>query len=184
MLSAIWGVTWHLFMYAQVFVIAFITLGGLLAKRIASNKLSWCYFAAIQVVAFDAMVVGWFLLIVPCVCRAWVPVTQIYIPDWQKDKGIAAKRIFVWQWWWLNRVWGNDEDGVVGGLSDGREYNPDMSAWKAYIWCAWRNSANNLRFVFRWKGGPFYRWESENREWYFQCGWYPNGFPVLSMGAI
>lgn len=175
---------WHGLLYANLFAFVFLVAGVLLAKRSGSNKLGWCYFAAVEVVAFDAMVIGWFLLIIPCIKRAWVPVTQIYIPTWQREQGIPAKRIFIWQWYWLNRIWGNDEDGVVNGMRGNVEYNPEMSAFKAYLWCAWRNSANNLRFVFRWNGGPFYRWEDEERTIYFQCGWNSSGFPVLSAGAI
>lgn len=144
--------------------------------------LKWCYFVIVQIIALIAMVIGWVLLIAPCIMRAWVPVDQIYIPEWQRSAGIPAKRIFIWQWYWLNLIWGNDENGVVSGLRGNVEYNPEASRWKAYLWCAWRNSANNLRFIFRLKSAPFYR--KELNGWYFQCGWYPNGFPVLSAGKI
>ncbi len=136
----------------------------------------WLYFAFVQVVALIAMIVGWFLLIIPCTLGAWRPIQQIYTPEWMDS--YYKKGIYVWSWDWLNSIWGNDEDGVVG-ITD---YNPPGGRFKAYLWSAWRNSANNLRFIFRNFDGPFYRKEIGN--WYFQCGWYPNGFPVLSAGRI
>ena len=148
------------------------------------NTLGWLYFCLVQIIAFIAMVIGWFLLIAPCILKAWVPVTQIYQPDWAVKGGLPKKTINIWAWSWLNPVWGNNEDGVVSGLRNNVEYNPTGSRWLAYVWSAWRNSANNLRFVFQWIGGPFYRWENAGHTWYFQCGWYPNGFPVLSAGKI
>lgn len=157
-------------------------------------------FIVVQLVSMLAMIIGWILLIVPCAMRAWVEVEQIYQADWQVLQGLPKKKIKIWAWRWLNAIWGNDEDGVVSGLRGNVEYNPNGSRFKAYLWCAWRNSANNLRFVFRWVGGPFYRiewqqpWPSFHKAWkfvtfdkvpwYFQAGWYPNGFPVISAGAI
>ena len=146
------------------------------------QALGWIYFILVQIVACVATVIGWFLLIYPCMRQAWVPMMQIYVPDWQKKANIPRKRIFIWDQSWLNPVWGNNEDGVVGGLTNGVPYNPECSAFKAYLWCAWRNSANNLRFIFQWIGGPFY--EVTWKGWYFHCGWYPNGFPVLSAGKL
>ena len=137
----------------------------------------WLYFTFVQVVALIAMVVGWFLLIIPCALGAWEPELQIYQPDWAATEG-SRKMINIWSWDWLNNVWGNDEDGVTGIPA----YNKTESRFKAYLWSAWRNSTNNLRFVFRNFNGPFYRKEIGN--WYFQAGWYPNGFPVLSAGRI
>ncbi len=139
--------------------------------------MGWLYFAFVQVVALIAWFVGIFLLIVPCALGAWETVDQIYVPD-GTPKGLPKGTIYVWKWDWLNKIWGNDEDGVVGPPL----YNYEQSGWRAYLWSAWRNSANNLRFLFRNFNGPFYRKEIGN--WYFQCGWYPNGFPVLSAGRI
>ena len=144
--------------------------------------MGWLYFIVVQVVALIATVIGWFLLIIPCLLKAWVPVEQLYQPDWAYCAGLPKKTIQIWRWAWLNRIWGNNEDGVVSGLSGNVEYNPDATRLGAYMWSAWRNSANNLRFVFRWVGGPYYRWQNSAKTWYFQCGWYPNGFPVISGG--
>lgn len=138
----------------------------------------WLYFAFVQLVALIAMIIGWFLLIVPCALRAWTPVEEIYEPDWAVELGLPKSTIRIWSWGWLNYIWGNDEDGVSGT----NKFNPTDSKWRAYVWSAWRNSANNLRFVFRNFNGPFYR--KEVKGWYFQCGWYPNGFPVLSAGRV
>lgn len=141
----------------------------------------WLYFAFVQFVALIAMVIGWFLLIIPCALRAWKPVEQIYTPDWV-PVGTSKPTIQIWTWNWLNKVWGNDEDGVIGPTWYNTTAIP--SAKLAYLWSAWRNSANNLRFIFKNVGGPLFYWENSAKTWYFQCGWYPNGFPVLSAGKI
>src|SRR5690348_14985066 len=135
--------------------------------------MGWLYFIFVQLVSLICMLIGWFLLIIPCIMKAWEPVEQIYQPQWAIDQKIPKKTIQIWTWSWLNPVWGNNEDGVVNGLRAGIDYNPNASRWLAYCWSAWRNSANNLRFVFMWKNGPFYRWS--NATYYFQAGWYPNG---------
>lgn len=139
---------------------------------------SWLYFAFVQLSSLVAMVIGWFILIIPCALGAWKPVDRVYCPMWMEQQGLPKGTIYIWKLNWMNAVWGNDEDGVTGPLW----YNDPISKWRAYLWSAWRNSANNLRFVFRNFNGPFYRKQIGN--WYFQAGWYPNGFPVLSAGRV
>ncbi len=146
--------------------------------------LFWFNFLIVQLIARSMMIIGWVLLIVPCVMKAWEPVEQIYQPKWAKDDDLPKKTIYVWRWQWLNKVWGNDEDGVVSGLRNFKEYNPNATRWKAYLWSAWRNSANNLRFIFRFELGPFYQWQNKAKTWYFHFGWYSNGFPVISAGRM
>lgn len=133
--------------------------------------LGWLYFAAVQIVALVATVIGWVLLIPLAITRCWVLKNSKEYPD---------RVLPQWRGGWLTFIWGNLEDGVIGSPHY-RERIPN-EILSAYLWSAWRNSANNLRFVFRWIGGPFYRYEF--KQWYFQCGWYSNGFPVLSAGRI
>jgi hypothetical protein len=137
------------------------------------KALGWLYFIFVQIVAFVCMVVGWFLL-APLAARGqWVYTESIHWP---------TRQIAVWKWRWVDVIWGNDEDGVIGAPFYAQQVKNVYL--RAYLWSAWRNSANNLRFVFRWKNtGPFYKWVSKNGKWYFQAGWYAdNGFPVLSAG--
>lgn len=62
-------------------------------------------------------------------------------------------------------------------------YMPGKPDWlRAYMWSAWRNSTDNLKYVFQWTGGPFKRWEF--RGWYGQAGWNSHGLPVLSAGRM
>jgi hypothetical protein len=135
-------------------------------------------FLAAQNVAALAMVVGWVLLLPWAARRAWVFGSSSHYP---------GKIVTRWDANWLQAVWGNWEDGVTGvGTSKG-EYLPFASDWwRAYMWSAWRNSANNLRFILRWygaEGAPFYRYVTPSGRWYFQAGWFAdNGFPVLSAG--
>lgn len=57
----------------------------------------------------------------------------------------AGRTIYTWsaKWAWL---WSNDEDGVLGDprYSKLHERHP---RWGSFIWTAFRNSVNNLRFV-------------------------------------
>lgn len=132
----------------------------------------WLWFAVVQLIALLATVIGWILLAPPAALQCWKTRESMYFP---------TKQIPVWRGGWLTWIWGNEEDGVIGNAAHQMRYrkNPRLGA---YLWSAWRNSANNLRFVFRWQGGPFCR--REFRGWYVQAGWYPNGFPVLSAGRI
>jgi hypothetical protein len=61
-----------------------------------------------------------------------------------------------WRWWCM-WPWDNEEDGVDGCpiLADGKLKNPNWiaatfgwSTWRRrWVWSAWRNSVNNLRFT-------------------------------------
>ena len=112
------------------------------------------------------MVVGYFLLIVPCLAHAWEPCLSTINPF-----GRAPRVISRWINPWLNTIYGNREDGVSGAealiwpnpaqpgggpLGDGRVlYMPDKDkpkwlpqwfwvALRAWCWSAWRNSTNEL----------------------------------------
>lgn len=141
----------------------------------------WLWFAIVQLIAFTATAIGWILLIPFCIAQAW-------IADTTSDKD--GRKIDRWSWRPLNWIYGNREDGVSGytalvwvdGYTQG-PYLPKASAWaRAYRWSALRNSCDNLKYVFAWKGGPF--WRREFRSWYVQAGWNSSGFPVISAGRI
>lgn len=135
--------------------------------------MGWLYFVFVQIVAAVAGLVGLVLLAPLAALRCWTYKTNTEFPD---------RLLPQWRGGGLTFIWGNLEDGVIGSMLYQQKHpNP---RWCAYLWSACRNPANNLRFVFRWVGGPFYRWENVARTYYFQCGWYPNGFPVLSAGKI
>jgi len=55
------------------------------------------------------MVVGYFLLIVPCLAHAWEPCLSTINPF-----GRAPRVISRWINPWLNTIYGNREDGVSG----------------------------------------------------------------------
>ena len=141
--------------------------------------LPWAWFAVVQLISLVATVLGWVLLVPFCLSHAWK----------LGPKSIKDERIIdVWSWASLNLVYGNPEDGVSGmfALVQGnQEYMPSSKVpawWRAYCWSALRNSCDNLKYVFAWKGGPF--WRREFGRFYVQAGWYPNGLPVLSAGSI
>lgn len=63
-----------------------------------------------------------------------------------------------WKWKWLNTLWGNEEDGIDGlslllpsGNVKNLNWNSSVNKWPywkiAFVWSAWRNSVNNLRFT-------------------------------------
>jgi hypothetical protein len=133
---------------------------------------------------FFAMILGWPLLILPCLFRCWtINATSI------KD----GRSIDTWDLGLLNPIYKNPEDGVSGQqaiLIDGSPYMPDAwPPWRAWKWSAWRNSCNNLQYVFARPGeGPYkegtfkllYVWD-----WTYQMGWkiknYQYNVPVLSI---
>lgn len=143
----------------------------------------WLRFAGVQLVMLIAAVLGVFLLIPFCLAQAWVA----------DEKSIKDGRVIDrWKWRLLNLVYGNPEDGPSGlyakvwlnGTTEG-PYMPNANPmWRAYVWSAWRNSCNNLKYVFAWKGGPFFHWENAKHTFYFQAGFYASGAPVLSAGRI
>jgi hypothetical protein len=143
--------------------------------------MKWIYFAFVQLICLIAMVAGWLILIPFCLGEAWIPADSIEV----------GRKVDRWSFGPLNYIYGNPEDGVSGRCalvwnSDGAARMPFMpnawSPWRAYVWSGWRNSADNLKYVFAWKGGPFVRrvW----RGWFLQFGWNSSGYPVISAGRI
>lgn len=119
------------------------------------NVLGWLWYVVVQLIMAVFMVIGWFLLIPFCLKHAW------FLSAWGS---IDDQRVIdVWSWLPLNRVYGNLEDGVSGqqALVWNKEgtarvpYMPNAPAWwRAYCWSAWRNSCDNLKYVFAWENGP------------------------------
>ena len=132
----------------------------------------WILFALMQCVLAAFFLVGTVLLIPFAALRAWRP---------RPSKIYTDRTVLAWRGGWLLYPWDNEEDGVTGNASYRAHYAD--SGLSAYRWSAWRNSANNLRFLFAWKDGPFKR--VEYRGWYAQAGFRPDtGWPVLSAGKI
>lgn len=132
----------------------------------------WPAFVLVQILSFVLMVIGWVLLLPWSIDRAWFPCVTA------KSDG---RLVTCWRSRWLDVIYGNWEDGCLPHARN--HYLEGRPDWlRAYLWSAWRNSTNNLRWAFQWKGGPWLqirRWG-----WYFQAGWRPsNGWPVLSAGA-
>lgn len=142
----------------------------------------WLKFIAIQLVMLLATVVGWFLLIPFCLARAWVG----------PSTGQFGRAVDAWSWHPLQLMYGNPEDGVSGlqALVWNKEglarvpYMPNAWApWRAYCWSAWRNSADNLKYVFAAPpGAPLLTFQLFGRT--AKIGWQAeNGHnvPVLSL---
>lgn len=139
------------------------------------NFFIWTYFVFIQLVNFFILLpVGAVILIPLAATKSWVFKHNSEFPD---------RLLPQWRGGWLTFIWGNLEDGVIGTPLYQQKHT--FQPLCAYLWSGWRNFANNARFIFRRRGGPFYRWENKARTYYFQCGWFvDNGFPVISAGKI
>lgn len=141
----------------------------------------WLKFAAIQLVMLAATVLGWLVLLPFCWAHAW------------KLGPFRPQRVTdVWSWAPLNWIYGNPEDGVSGMLArvwdaDGKEqeYMPSSKVpawWRAYCWSAWRNSCDNLKYVFADPKGPLVTFTLFGRQG--KIGWQvENGanVPVASL---
>lgn len=144
----------------------------------------WFKFAAIQLVMLLAMVAGWFVLLPVCIDRRWwTPLDSKSLKD--------GRLIDRWNSLWLHRVYGNPEDGVSGQTalvwnrlgSNQIPYKPTRWAWlNAYLWSAWRNSCDNLKYVFADPKGPLVTFPFIGRT--ARIGWQmENGYnvPVFSL---
>ncbi|MDB6085200.1 MAG: hypothetical protein JWN43_3081 [Gammaproteobacteria bacterium] len=143
------------------------------------KALGWLWFVIVQLIELVALILGLIVLLVLAATKCWYIRESRYFP---------GRQITVWRGGYLSWPWGNEEDGVTGEASTQRAATyaaryPNIRI-RAFMWSALRNPANNLRFVFRWRGGPFYRWENASHTFYFQAGWYANGYPVLSAGGM
>jgi hypothetical protein len=65
----------------------------------------------------------------------------------------GGSNFLVWTWLWVNRIWGNNEDGIDGLGIQGKNANwtAATASWgerrRIWVWSAWRNSVNNLRYT-------------------------------------
>jgi hypothetical protein len=166
--------------------------------------MAWLRFAGVQLVMLAATVLGWLLLIPFCLLQAWS--TQ---HGGLKFVSIKNKRsIDRWIWQPLNYVYGNPEDGVSGQqaviwkddlpfpympLPDWLQRFQEIPtrrflawiypAWRAYVWSGWRNSADNLKYVFSCESCPLKTGTFLGRP--YKIGWQEeNGYkvPVISWG--
>jgi hypothetical protein len=153
----------------------------------------WLKFIAIQLIMLLATVVGWFLLIPFCLALRGNRPTVVGIGKLADGR---PRAIDVWPVKAIDAIYGNKEDGVSGRYalvwgSDGRQHGyvppgPEWLAkriaWSAYCWSAWRNSADNLKYVFADPKGPLVTFKLFGRS--CKIGWQQeNGFnvPVLSL---
>lgn len=122
--------------------------------------IGWLCYLLVQLVTLCATLLGYVLLIPFCLAQAWQtsPVPSIGQKAW-----ITRGPIDRWSFGPLNAVYGNPEDGVSGqtalvwgsGTDAGKlvPYMPGANAaWRAYCWSALRNSADQLKYVFQWRG--------------------------------
>jgi hypothetical protein len=143
--------------------------------------IGWLIFVCAQLVMLAAQLVGLVLLIPFCLAQDWT-LDQHSVKD--------GRPVDRWTFGPLNYVYGNPEDGVSGQTAliwDNAghlvPYMPGAWApWRAYCWSAWRNSSDNLKYVFHWEGGPFINWT--NGKWYIHAGWDSRGLPGLSAGRV
>jgi hypothetical protein len=145
------------------------------AAAIAMLVLGWLWWLTVQLIMTVFMVIGWLLLIPFCLAHAWTAGGL-----WPSINP-THRMVDRWSWRPLNWIYGNPEDGVSGlqalvWNSTGTLQGPYMplptlalpvwydrrarifiwlfDAWRAYCWSGWRNSCDNLKYVFAWSRGP------------------------------
>lgn len=107
--------------------------------ELSKAVISWVVWAAIRLVM---VVIGFFVVAVALPFRTYEPVTD---PD--KQAYPERKIVHLPKWAWL---WDNDAEGMMSWMDEWPEMcwngKPDsfLSMWQ---WAAWRNPANNMRFV-------------------------------------
>lgn len=111
------------------------------------NHLAWAWFALAQLLMLALTVAGWILLIPACLLRAWEKSPTPSIND--------GRQIDRWRWRWL--AWAdNPEDGVSGqqalvwvnAMARGPFMPGAYPPWRAWVWSAWRNSTDQLKYTF------------------------------------
>ena len=127
-------------------------------------------FALIQTVSAVMWVPGWFVVGGLAIARAW-------------HKGTDGKYHWpAWAW-----IFDDEEDGVLPAWYWERHLTWPMPLI-AWVWCAFRNSVNNLRYVpgVSKVGRPFYKrlFTAFGKPLYVQAGWNQSGFPVVSAGTV
>lgn len=129
-------------------------------RRYAHTLLAAAACARLRYMA-DRIIERWPVYILACAVL-WVvgvivikrAVAKDYI-EWEASK-VWPDRI-ISRWWkeWMNPIWGNEQDGVVGVPHNSPS---SLSWWKDYVsqvgeqaaaikWSAFRNPTNNLRFM-------------------------------------
>jgi hypothetical protein len=146
----------------------------------------WVKLLAVQLVMLVATVLGWLILIPFCLIQAWSREADDAAPSIKDNTRLVDR----WNWEPLNYIYGNPEDGVSGrqaivytsGVAG--PYMPNAWApWRAYLWSGWRNSADNLKYVFACSSCPLKTGTFLGRP--YKLGWQQeNGYnvPVISWG--
>lgn len=107
-----------------------------------------------------AILFGLTFLWIPCLLHAWEPVMST---NGSTDQ-TAPRQIDQWSWKWLRPWYHNPADGDSGKFAiidwtHQTYYMPDgdkpkwLPQWlweslRAYLWSAWRNSADGLKYIF------------------------------------
>lgn len=95
--------------------------------------LGWLYWTVYQLLSLVVTLVGFPVVGILAACRCWTIRKSLHPmfpgPTW------------AWRGGWLTALWGNEEDGIGGPR------NLAPTPWSAFVWCAWRNSANGLRLL-------------------------------------
>lgn len=152
-------------------------LGVVFGLELIAGLLWWRFgtryallFATIQLASWTLRIPGYFIIGLLAYTGSW---------------HLGPDKLYHWPalWW----IYDNEEDGVLPTWY--HKANPTWSDSRiAFNWCARRNSTNNLRYVpgVSKVGRPFYRrtFTLLRRPMYFQAGWNPSGYPVISAGSV
>jgi hypothetical protein len=158
------------------FAYAFLSLFPGLILAIKQKDKRFLVLTAVQELTAFTDYVGLLTLWIPSLLKAWKPGMSTY---WNADAAVPGpKPILVWSWP-INPVYGNREDGLLPTW-----YLPYLPDWlRVFLWTAWRNRSDNLKYVFAWKNGPF--WYKNlilfGKPFYAMAGWH-NGLVACSAG--
>lgn len=119
---------------------AVIALVGLAAIVLTRSVRGWLVWTVFQLVSLVLTIIGWPLLLPLAFLEAWAPRPS-------KSSIFAGRNVNAWVGGWLTWIWCNEEDGVTGAPWYTLRYRTRSEKINAYLWSAWRNSANNLRFL-------------------------------------
>jgi hypothetical protein len=106
------------------------------------KALGWLYWIVWQLVSFALELVGLPLLLPLALFHAWTTRPG-------KSAMFGPAPVTAWIGGWLTFPWDNEQDGVVPPqMVNGAPYLITYPQWlRAYIWSAWRNPANGMRWA-------------------------------------
>jgi hypothetical protein len=100
----------------------------------------WLYWSVWQLLSLLVSAVGVVILL---------PLAYFQLWETRPGKSVmfGTAPVVAWRGGWLTLLWSNEEDGVTGA-DWYRKIHANRKPWlNAYLWSAWRNAANGMRWL-------------------------------------